>query len=1091
MTKLSVTLFGGPAVRVGDESIPLSRYEASLVAILFGHGPRGLSRVRAIKLLWGPPGSVERHRLSQLLYKLNRKLGESCHIEVSDDRIRAATGSVTCDLQRFETALVHDRLTEAAAVLEPGFLSRISSPPTEDFDLWRDGKALAARRSLRERAASLWSGARPDGNWSAAREAAEVMILLEPSDERALRRVLLSRAMVGKVHEADAAYRAFAERCQGRGESWDPDPETLELVERVRSLETTPAEGRPLRVAPEPEIPLCGRDAELALLSSYVSTVPRKEPTCVLISGEGGIGKTRLFDETVVAATLSGILILRGRSSEFERDIPLNPLLEALNHPVVERALSRLDNPWRTVMLALMPQFHAGEEQLEDLGYIQPGSIPRRLFEAFHRLLLEVVKEQTVCLFVDDLHWADETSLKVLDFLRRRWTTGGLSLVFAVRPEILRPGSPWARFQSELGGSRNVESLELDELTGHAAEALVDVVAQPALPRRLVRELCALSGHNPFFLIELTLEYLAGRFEPGGGVGGVLRIPLSIVQVFEQRLDLLSRPAAKLCNTLAVLNSPVKFEDAHALGGLSLDATLACLDELSQLRLVQCTNNTIRLRHPLLRECIYSQLGPTRCAWLHKEVAAYLEQASETSSIEELALHFHRAGSADKARRFAEIAADRAEAAGAIPEALQYWQIVRQNSDEGDVRILQRLARLNFLFRNLSEAGPLFRIVANRFRDQGDLEASLEAEVLAIDALSQRTAPAAEEVLGELRRIRSTAQEAEYWKALARAIDVEVRLLGRLMMVDRLLELLIEARRLADQGPPQAQCWIHAALALAVTTEPGEATLSAVKRGVAIARDAGLRAELLTLLSRLVAVMIPLGRLGSHEGQEALHEAELLAKDSGDLFQRFNIRTNHGVWLMEAGFYDQARVRFAEAQRIIADTEARTAQVILDYNLGELFLREGRYGEATQSFGRAESNSFPGVPEFGPHMISAGIGLCELELGHLREARRRESSLIQDQPRWAFNPLIVIMFRSRLLDRRGERRSAADYLAGQATPLRERRLPTWIQLKLEEARVRRTFDVSGSQEILETLAPIISSHGLDGLESRIRQLQRR
>ena len=168
----------------------------------------------------------------------------------------------------------------------------------------------------------------------------------------------------------------------------------------------------------DPRPPLVGRADELAVLSAAVRSVQGTGLRIVVVRGEGGMGKTRLVEEALAGAPLDGVRVLRGHSSEFERDIPLNPILEAFMEPEIGAYIQELEDPGRLVLLALMPEFHHGPGPLPELPYIQPGSVPRRLFEAIRQLFVSVARDAPSIVLVDDFQWVDETSVAALEYLR-------------------------------------------------------------------------------------------------------------------------------------------------------------------------------------------------------------------------------------------------------------------------------------------------------------------------------------------------------------------------------------------------------------------------------------------------------------------------------------------------------------------------------------------------------------------------------------------------------------------------------------------------------------------------------------------------
>ncbi len=1013
-------------------------------------------------------------------------------VEAQGDTLIGRTKDVSCDLPRFLACLRTDRLAEAAELLAAGFLSALPDRPSREFEDWVSGRSLSLRSALRDRATAVWSGAEPSGNWRLARLASEVLLRLDPVDERALRRVLLSTAMAGHVHEAEATYTSFVERAEhppatDDGPAWRPDQETAQLVTRIRTLCDRGGLYGALGDEPEPDAPLCGRQSELATLQQVVSAPPEEGAVTALIVGEGGAGKTRLVEESLIAAHLSGLRVLRGRSSEFEREIPLNPLLEALSDADVGTALGRLDDPWRTVMLSLLPQFQQDDRPLPDLGYIQPGSIPRRLYEAVHRLLLEVVRDGPVCLFIDDFHWADQTSLTVLDFLRRRWKSGGLVIVLAARPEATKPGSSTERYLRDLPASRGVRLIGLEELSASAAEELIKAVAARSLPEAVISDLRALGGHNPFFLIELTLEHLAGRLSPPRYRVDEIPVPRSIRQLFHQRLDGLAPDARRAADLLAVADRPIRLKDLASLAGTSETEVVSSVEELVRLRLIRWQSAGAVPRHPLVRESLYQALPEATKASLHGQIAEFLLRGSNPP-VDELALHFDRAGERDSALKYATEAADRAETAGAVAEALQYLEIAARNQpdDERNAELLSRLAHLNYLHRNFQEAARLLAQVSTDQRSKGHLAAALESDVRLTDSNSHFVALPLGDFIERLEEIKSEARKEELWEVLAEALDVELHLLDRIPDSVRARRVFEEARECVARGSTIAKVRGWSTLAIEIYYGDPAVALEAARRAVDAAFSGKHSSVLPKALDRLLLVLMHQGLFETEEGRRALGRATELAAKSGDLYFKFNVRSNEGVWCLDTGQLDRAGAAFARAAEVLEQTDVDWPSLALRLNLGELSLARSDFSEAAQAYAECRERLGPSTPRWAESVIHAGSGLSALESGDLSTSRACERALEPDPDDWVFDPYLVTLFRARLLQRQGKRAKAADVLRHCADKLEGRLVLSWVRLKLAEARM-----LAGYQN---SRAALVAEEGIEvaerlGLGVRKRQFQ--
>ena len=252
---LRVQLFGDAGVQGASGEIPLTPLQLALVTLVYGHGPEGLSRPSAARLLWGAddPGKW-RQRIRQHLHDIRTRVGWPI-IATPGDTLRPAP-EVSCDLHAFESALQSGSLQDAAAFIGRGF---IPTPfeITEPYNDWRMGRAARLLREVRTRAFARWSQAFERGDWVEVRDAAEALYTLHPGDPQAVERVVEARGRVGQHSSAEAAFTKYLASVALDSE---PSGSVVDAMERVRALE------RADLVAAEPDgsrIPLVGRRCEL------------------------------------------------------------------------------------------------------------------------------------------------------------------------------------------------------------------------------------------------------------------------------------------------------------------------------------------------------------------------------------------------------------------------------------------------------------------------------------------------------------------------------------------------------------------------------------------------------------------------------------------------------------------------------------------------------------------------------------------------------------------------------------------------------------------------------------------------------------
>ncbi len=376
-----------------------------------------------------------------------------------------------------------------------------------------------------------------------------------------------------------------------------------------------------------------GREGELALAEAALERLSSGEPALIAVGGEAGIGKTRLLDELARSADQRGLLVLRGRASQFQAAQPFAALVDALDD-----------------YLQSLPQRHLdelGDEQLTELAQVLPsldsrqGGSPTGLQdERFRahlavRSLLELLAgPQPVVLALDDLHWADQATVELLSNLARRPPRGPVALLLTHRarqlPAMLE--GTLAEADREL-----LHRIELDPLDDQAARALLGPEPDP----ERVPELIRLSGGNPFYLEELVRAGDSKAGEPDrtspddADPPFRVEVPASIAAALERELDGIPASSRQVARGAAIAGETFTPELAAEAAELDQEQVLAAIDELLDRDLLRPTEapRRFRFRHPIVHGAVYGSCPPGSRLAAHGRVASALE-ASGASPLE-------------------------------------------------------------------------------------------------------------------------------------------------------------------------------------------------------------------------------------------------------------------------------------------------------------------------------------------------------------------------------------------------------------------------------------------------------------------------
>ncbi len=1042
--------FGGPLVRGLGGGQALSPTQELLLLMVWGHERAGVSRRRAIWLLWEEDdGATARHRLSQLLSQLRLRLGLGSDFLAGEDVLRAYA-PLTSDLAEFRSALRSGAIATAVELESKGFATHIRRTPGREYDHWLQGKRSALRRDLRSASLRAWDEGRSVGDWRAALEAAEGLLAAEPHAESALRRVIEARAMLGGL---DAAERALEDFVAERPSGYTLESETLTQLDRARSMIV--GEGRSRGSGPD-NLPLVGRAEALETARKVLRRVTDGEFAFLLIRGDAGVGKTRLLEEVRREAGLLGLRCLHARPVELEQRIPLNPLIDALDDRDLLPLIHSLEHPWNAVVGSVLPRLTAGME-LPDVPPIAEASLSRRLYDAFSILFTRMSGEEPTLLLIDDLQWADDTTIAVLQFVQRRWTSGPFGVVAAVRPEHASGNEGVAKYLAE-NRTLEVTDIVLQDLEEADALRLLDLVAEGKLEETVRERLCALGGRNPFYLIELTRDYLKGRLELPELPSDVPEIPISLRQLVDPRIGSLTDGAASLAGILSVWGRWIPMVELANLAGRKLEDCAEHVEELEVQRLARLERSSVRMAHELFRGALYFGMSEARRSMLHHRVAEYL-LSTESPLSSELAIHFARAGDPTQAARYGREAADAAMDSGAMSEAAHFLEVVADNVTDPVLKAeaTADLAQVLHMNREIARADPMLELAASRLRKTGNSGRALRMDIRRVEGLAELGTATMSHLLDRLDTIKATAREAGDWEALALALDCELHLLHRSGRVTEIRDLFNEVRECAREGGPEAACVANGSLALDVLFGDGSVALDAGRKAVRLAMETPKGEEhLLRAQSRLFLVLLYRGLAQSEEAHALLRSARNGAKTCGDLMLRFFLESNLGVSYLDAGQLDLAEAAFNKAGSILAGAEAAVPRINHYYNLGELAYWRGEFSEGLYHFNRGMALLDGPTSPAGMHqLLNAGVGLCSLSMGSWSEARRCEAEILPFPDPWYFDPTLLLAFGSALRERRGNQADAASFLAQYGHPLRDRLTAAWLKVLLLEVRVAR------------------------------------
>src|SRR5438105_309437 len=472
------------------------------------------------------------------------------------------------------------------------------------------------------------------------------------------------------------------------------EPSSAHEVEWQPAADSAPTLPLPPRLREVPPVGYVGRDVEREGLTFLFDQVREGARRVALISGEPGIGKTRLATQLAVHGHGDGATVLYGRCDE-DLGVPYGPWVRALRHYVTEapdEILRAHAEQYGGELARLAPEIRTRVPGYPEPRETDPETERYLLLGAVTSLLEVATRDAPMVLILDDLHWADSPSLSLLRHVATHDAPLRLLVLGTYRDSELANDHPLAILLADLHREEGVSRIPLTGLEEDHVVTLMEAAAGHELTgpgRRLAQAIVRETDGNPFYVAEL-LRHLReagalvqgpdGRFRIEGRIEDI-GLPQSVREVVGRRVKRLSEPSRQALAVAAVIGRDFDVDLLARVLETDQDSLLDLLEEAAAASVVDEASPVGRFTfaHALINHTLYEDLSRTRRARLHARIGKALEEMcgdDPGDRVAELAHHWGRAATADEpskavdyARRAGESALDKL----APDEALRWF----------------------------------------------------------------------------------------------------------------------------------------------------------------------------------------------------------------------------------------------------------------------------------------------------------------------------------------------------------------------------------------------------------------------------------
>lgn len=774
-----------------------------------------------------------------------------------------------------------------------------------------------------------------------------------------------------------------------------------------------------------PDSPLVARSEELAQLLAALDQVAGGGGKVVLLAGEPGVGKTRLAQEVTLSARNRCWLLATGRCYQAQQSVAYYPFLEALSiafrsaPPAFQaEVLQRWPDLLRLLPDQNMPQMFVPPQH----GVYNEQ---QRLFWAISGFVLALAREAPVVIALDDLQWADEASLALLEHLARQTHNTSVLILGVYRDVEVHRRHPLEATLRTLGREHLIERVAVRRMSKEGTAALIATTMDQMASVELADVVHERTEGNPFFTQEV-LRVLAERRDVRWegdrwerSTVADIAVPESIRSAIGERVARLDSTTQEILSEASVLGHMFAFADLRRMskqGEESLEEALGKAIEAGLVR--ERGRDGYVFHHVLIQQALYAELSARRRQRLHHAAGEAIEQLpGHERRAAELAWHFLEGNAAERALPYALRAGDQAEIVYAHGEAQHHYQtaleLAREIADpKAEAQAREQLGKILHIQARPEEAFAMLDESATLFERAGETDALLRVTALIGHVYTRLPIP--EVGITRLETLLAQFSSTEAKQTHARGLAMIWTTLSRLYIYcDRFNEGIeatkqaVEFARATADPNLIAQAEMRRGTAL-IELGHYEEGIEAIESALPMLEASNDLSGLCAAYSNLIGAYFNRGELGK-EGR-SIEQGLIAAERLGDPMARADFRWQRGAHAYLLGEWRQARADLEGALALLREIAIAPPLGNALCWLGALSLFEGQEEVAGKYF--AEALARAGEDVTAVDIMYWALAERDLLAGDAQAARTRltlpaDQQALVDGENWLWQRLLL------------------------------------------------------------------------------------